>query len=70
MTINTPSLHIIEFPATGFLRIRHLLKFVPFSRSHLWEEVKKGRFPKPIKLSDGITAWRAEDIRNWIDTRQ
>lgn len=53
-------------PETGYLRIRRVLTFVPFSRSHLWKEVKEGRFPKPVKLSERVTAWRAEDIRAWI----
>jgi predicted DNA-binding transcriptional regulator AlpA len=39
---------------------------IPFSASTLWRKVKKGDFPKPIKLSDQITAWRVKDIRQWL----
>lgn len=35
---------------------------IPVGRSTWWEGVKKGRFPKPIKLSPRVTVWRAEDI--------
>lgn len=53
-------------PATGFVRQPLVLRLVPFSRSTLWRRVKAKSFPAPVKLSEGITAWRAEDIRLWI----
>lgn len=36
------------------------------SASTLWRYVKDGIFPKPLKLSAGVTAWRVEDVRAWI----
>ena len=54
-------------PETGFVRQKLLLSFVPFSKSTLWRRVNDGVFPAPIRLSVGITAWRAEDVRRWID---
>ena len=24
-------------------------------------------FPEPVKLSERVTVWRAEDIRRWIE---
>ena len=65
-----PTGHQAERPAlpeTGFVRQKLLLSFVPFSKSTLWRRVKEGVFPAPIRLSVGITAWRAEDVRRWID---
>jgi predicted DNA-binding transcriptional regulator AlpA len=56
-------------PQTGFVRQSQVLHFVPFSSSTLWRRVGQGQFPSPVKLSVGITAWRAEDIRRWIDER-
>lgn len=54
-------------PVTGFVRLADLRSIVSFSDSTLWRQVRSGTFPKPIKLSEKVTAWRAEDIRNWID---
>ncbi|MBL7090398.1 MAG: AlpA family phage regulatory protein [Acidovorax sp.] len=51
---------------TGFVRQSLLLRFVPFSKSTLWRRVKAGLFPAPVRISVGITAWRAEDVRHWI----
>lgn len=53
-------------PETGFLRQSQLLAFVPFSKSTLWRRIQAKTFPQPIKLSERVTAWRAEDIRRWI----
>ena len=49
-------------PSTGFLRLRQVLQIIPISKSVWWEGCKTGRFPKPIKLSERTTAWKAEDI--------
>ena len=53
-------------PDTGFLRQRHVLAFVPISKSTLWRRVRARSFPSPVKLSTRVTAWRAEDVRRWI----
>ena len=59
----------LVLPETGFVRQRLLLRFVPFSKSTLWRRVKVGDFPAPVRLSAGVTAWRAEDVRRWIAGR-
>ena len=57
-------------PRTGFIRQSLLLKCLPFSKSTLWRWVKAGLFPAPVRLSVGITAWRAEDVQRWIAERE
>ena len=58
--------NIVRLPETGFLRQPQVLVFVPISRSTLWRRIQAGTFPGPVKLSARVTAWRAEDVRNWI----
>jgi len=53
-------------PETGFVRLSTILKLIPIGKSTWWAGVKSGRFPKSVKLSRRITAWRVEDIRNLI----
>jgi prophage regulatory protein len=53
-------------PETGFVRLPTILKIFPVSKSTWWAGVKDGRFPKGIKLSPKITAWRVEDIRDLL----
>lgn len=57
-----------DIPETGFLRLKQVLTVIPLGKTCWWEGVKSGRFPKPVKLSQRCTAWRAEDIRELITT--
>jgi len=57
---------IPALPHTGFLRQPQVLAFVPFSKSTLWRRIQAKAFPEPVKLSQRITVWRAEDLRQWI----
>lgn len=67
-----------QIPQTGFLRINQILgntktsppipAIIPISRSKLWSDVKAGKFPAPVKLGERCTAWRAEDIRRYIES--
>ena len=56
-----------HLPAVGYLRQSQLIPAIlPFSGSTLWRKINAGEFPKPVKLSTRVTAWRVEDIRNWM----
>lgn len=60
-----------QLPETGFVRQTQLLAGVlPFSASTLWRRVRDRSFPAPVKLSAGVTAWRAEEVRDWIAKQQ
>lgn len=66
---------VVLLPQTGFVRLPLLTGdkktgipgLVPFSKSTILRRVAAGTFPKPVKLSERVTAWRAEDIRTWLD---
>lgn len=59
-----------KLPESGFVRQAQLIPaIVPFSNSTLWRKVKSGQFPKPVKLTERITAWRCEDVRAWMQSR-
>ena len=66
---NRPKCDVVRLPETGFLRQPQVLVFVPISRSTLWRRIQAGTFPGPVKLSARVTAWRAEDLRNWISAQ-
>ena len=46
----------------------HAAPVLPFSGATLWRKVRDGSFPKPLKLSAGVTAWRVGDVRQWLNT--
>lgn len=39
---------------------------VPMGETTIWEKVRTGEFPPPVKLTERITAWRIEDIHEWM----
>ena len=51
----------------GLLRLKTLIQFgyAPFSISTLWRKVKDGSYPRPIKVSEQITAWKVSDLQEW-----
>jgi len=65
-------LPVNTLPDSIFLRLSQIIgnpkahppipALIPVSKSTWWSEVKAGRYPAPVKLSKGVTAWRAEDI--------
>jgi predicted DNA-binding transcriptional regulator AlpA len=61
------NINIISLPQTGFVRLPVILKIFPIGKSTWWQGVKDGKYPKPVKLSDRITAWKVEDIKSLID---
>lgn len=53
-----------------FLRLSQIVPgLVPVGKSTWWAGVKTGRFPKPLKLSQRVTVWRASDIRDFLEKR-
>lgn len=69
-------MHTVALPDAGFMRLSQIvgdskatppvLPVIPVSRSTWWNGVKSGLYPKPVKLSKGVTVWRVEDIRALI----
>lgn len=72
------SLHIPSFdklPDSAYIRESQLVQSpkrpgqptpLPFSAPTLWRKVKNGTFPKPIRLSERVTAWNVGEVRAWI----
>lgn len=63
-------MHSHQLPETGFLRLSAIVSPhgpIPVSKSTWWAGVKSGRYPRPVKISTRVTAWRVEDIRAFIE---
>lgn len=39
---------------------------LPVSSATIWRWVRENRFPKPIRLGPGVTAWYISDIEEFI----
>ena len=49
-------------PHIGYMRLNEVLRLIPVSRATWYRGVKKGHFPKPVKLGSNTPGWRAADI--------
>ena len=55
---------------SGFYRITHVIgnasqgiaPIIPVSRATWYAGIKSGKYPKPIRLSEGVSVWRVADI--------
>ena len=52
------------------LPVQLVPNIIPFSLATLWRKVKAQTFPAPVKLSVGVTAWRVEDVRAWMQAQR
>ena len=61
---------MINLPETGYMRPAQVIRHFQISESTLWNWVRKGQFPKPDKLSDGVTRFDVIAIREWLKNRK
>ena len=59
----------VILPETGFVRLPVLLSIFPISKSALYDGIRKGIYPAPVKLSERTAAWRVEDVRALIEQK-
>jgi hypothetical protein len=75
MSSNQHTSDFESLPESGFVRESQLVQnpkrpipnpLLPFSSSTLWRAVRNKKFPAPVKLTKGVTAWRVSDIRGYL----
>lgn len=69
-----------QLPEVGFIRLKQIIgdpkakppvpAIIPVKRSTWIAGCKTGRFPAPVKLAPRVTAWRVEDIRQFIEAQR
>ncbi len=53
-------------PETGFVRMKQLIRLIPVTKVHIYNEIRGKRFPAPIKVGK-MSFWRVEDVRAYIE---
>jgi predicted DNA-binding transcriptional regulator AlpA len=58
-----------DLPDAALIQIRQLVnyKLLPYSATTYWRKHRNGEFPSPIKLSEGISAFKVGEIRAHIN---
>ncbi|TYB81761.1 AlpA family phage regulatory protein [Maritimibacter fusiformis] len=57
-------------PARRFVTDVEIGEIFGCHRTWVWRMLKRSDFPRPLKLSPGVTRWRAEDIEAWIAEKE
>jgi prophage regulatory protein len=58
----------ITTPAS-LLRLPEVQRRTGLPRSTIYDRIKRGDFPAPIKLSERSSAWDSRSIDGWIEDR-
>jgi predicted DNA-binding transcriptional regulator AlpA len=58
-----------DLPDAAMIQIRPLVgyKVLPYSATTIWRLCRTRKFPQPLKVTTGITAWRVGDIRKYLE---
>ncbi len=52
------------------LRVSALAPRLGVSKNTIWRMVREGKFPRPIKLSEKVTVWKADDVLAWLKSKE
>jgi prophage regulatory protein len=56
--------------ADRILRFPEVRKRTGLGRTTAWEQIKKGRFPAPVKITEHRIGWLESEINAWLASRQ
>ena len=54
---------------TRLLKLAEVRRLTALSTSGIYERMKHGDFPKPLKLGARGVAWHEHEVLDWIDSR-
>lgn len=61
------------FPSAGaerrILRLAEVERMVGFKRTHIYNLIKLGSFPSPIRLGIRAVGWDSMQIAQWVNER-
>jgi len=60
---------MIQHMPIRLLKRQQVEEITTLSRSSIYDMIKRGVFPKPIKIGERAVAWREADIIAWLDAR-
>ncbi|MDP7156620.1 MAG: AlpA family transcriptional regulator [SAR324 cluster bacterium] len=51
------------------IRLPEVESLTGYRRSRIYDFVKQGTFPQPLKIGPRATAWVEDEVQGWIDAR-
>lgn len=52
------------------LRIKQICEITALSKATIYREIKKGRFPSPIQLTERNVGWLLSEVNDWVSSRK
>jgi len=52
------------------IKLAQVKELTTFSSATIYRLIKKGEFPRQLKLSERSAGWLLEDIYNWIEEKK
>lgn len=52
------------------LRFKAVRNLTGLSRTTIWRLCQQGNFPQPLKLTARLIGWRAEELLDWLGSRE
>lgn len=50
----------------SFIRISQVINLVGLKRSWIYQKIKEGKFPCPIKIGSRASVWKRSSVSAWI----
>ena len=51
------------------LRIKSVIERTGVSKTHLYRLINANKFPRPVKVSEGVSVWDSELIDQWLSSK-
>lgn len=51
------------------LRLRQVIELTGLKRDTIYRYIRAGQFPRQRRISERASAWREDEIKEWIDSR-
>jgi len=57
---------VMALPPSNFLRRPYIEQVTGLKRSSIYDAIREGRFPAPVKITRTASGWRAGAIQKWL----
>ena len=54
---------------TSLMRLPQVARRTGLPKSTIYALIARGSFPRPIKLSERTSAWRSDELDQWVEAR-
>jgi prophage regulatory protein len=53
----------------SFLRLPQVEALSGLKRSSIYNKIKRGEFPRPIRVSENVSGWLHSEVMAWVESR-